>query len=248
MKPDTAATLQSRPFPYADYVRARDALMTALSGSRFYATVTGPSGMGKTCLVRELTATLDRHRYTVVYLSSARLSGLGLVSVLAQRLHLSPRRTYLETVHLLAEALAAQSSHLLLWIDEADLVPPALLQEVRMLAEPDVGCEQLVSVVLSGLPALLSSLDTPGLFPLKRRITRRLVLAGLRRDELDDFLVHRFAAAPHERLTSAVKDELFERTGAAPALLDSVVRRALERAGGDVDQEALRVVLDAAGL
>lgn len=238
MKPD--------PFPYADYVHAKDSLTAALAGPRFYATVTGPSGMGKTSLVRELAAALDRHRYTVVYLSSARLSGLGLVSVLAQKLHLSARRTYLETVHLLAEALATQSNHLLLWIDEADQVPQALLQEVRMLAEPDVGTEQLVSVVLSGLPALLSCLDTPALFPLKRRIARRLSLAGLRRNELDDFLVHRFGAQ-HERLPEAVKDELFERTGAAPALLDSVVRRALERTG-DVDQEAVRVVLDAAGL
>lgn len=247
MKRDAAATAQSRPFPYADYVHARDVLMTALSGPRFYATVTGPSGTGKTCLVRELGATLDRHRYTVVYLSSTRLSGLGLVSVLAHRLHLSARRTYLETVHLLAEALAAQSSHLLLWIDEADQVPQPLLQEVRMLAEPDVGCDQLASIVLSGLPALLSSLDTPALFPLKRRIARRLVLAGLRRDELDDFLAHRFGA-DHERLSQTVRDELFERTGATPALLDSIVRRAFERAGGDVDQEALRVVLDAAAL
>jgi general secretion pathway protein A len=203
--------------------------------------------MGKTCLVRELATTLDRHRYTVVYLSSARLSGLGLVCVLAQKLHLSPRRTHLETVQLLAEALLAQNTHVLLWIDEADHVPQALLQEVRMLAEPDVSSEQLVSVVLSGLPALLACLDTPALFPLKRRIGCRVSLAGLRRDELDDFLVHRFGPQ-HERLLQTVRDELFERTAAVPALLDSVVRRALERSGESIDQEALRVVLDAAGL
>jgi len=247
MRRESTTAAQSRPFPYADYVSARDALTTALAGPRFYATVTGHSGMGKTSLVRELAASLDRHRYTVVYLSSARLSGLGLVTVLAQKLHLSPRRTYLETVSLLAEALAAQSSHLVLWIDEADQVPLALLQETRMLAEPDVGSDQLVSVVLSGLPALLSALDSPALFPLKRRIARRLLLAGLRRDELDGFLLHRFGA-DQARLSQAVRDELFERTGAAPALLDSVVRRALDRGTGDVDQEALRGVLNAAGL
>ena len=182
-----------------------------------------------------------------MYLCSAPLSGLGLVCVLAQKLHLSPRRTYLETVQLLAEALAAQNSHLLLWIDEADQVPQALLQEVRMLAEPDASSEQLISVVLSGLPALLACLDTPALFPLKRRIVRRLSLAGLQRDELDGFLAHRFGPQ-QERLPPTLRDELFERTGAAPALLDSVVRRALECSREGIDQEALRVVLDAAGL
>jgi len=246
MKPEVAP--QSRPFPYADYVHARDTLLGALAGPRFYATLTGASGMGKTCLVRELGATLDRHRYSVVYLSSARLSGLGLVCVLAQKLHLSPRRTYLETVQLLAEALAAHSSHVLLWIDEADQVPEALLQEVRLLAEPDLSAQPLVSVVLSGLPALLACLDTPALFPLKRRIGWRLALAGLRRDELDGFLLHRFGPQ-HERLPHSVRDELFERTAAAPALLDAVVSRALERSSGDqIDPDTLQAVLDAAGL
>lgn len=247
MKAKATVVAQSRPFPYGDYVSARDSLLNALGGARFYATLTGPSGTGKTSLVRELSASLDRHRYSVVYLSSARLSSLGLVCVLAQKLHLSPRRTHLETVHLLAEALAAQSSHVVLWIDEADQVPQALLQEVRMLAEPDVSSQQLLSVVLSGLPPLASCLDTPALFPLKRRIAWRLTLAGLRRDELDEFLVHRFGPE-HERLPQTLRDELFERTAAAPALIDSVLRRALERGRESIDQELLRVVLDAAGL
>ena len=52
MKLETAAVPQSRPFPYHDYVRARETLLSALGGPRFYATLTVPSGMGKTCLVR----------------------------------------------------------------------------------------------------------------------------------------------------------------------------------------------------
>jgi type II secretory pathway predicted ATPase ExeA len=107
---------------------------------------------------------------------------------------------------------------------------------------------QLFSVVLSGLPPLLSLLDAPALFPLKRRIALRWTLAGLRREELDPFLGHRFGSVDAQRVPLAVRDELFERTQATPALLDRVVRQALRTTDGQLDPEQIRVALDLAGL
>lgn len=242
------AVPSSQPFPYADYVQAKNALKQALGGVRFYALVAGPSGMGKTSLLRDIAADLDRHRHHLIYISSSKASLVGIVRCLAQTLHVSPRRSYLETVRVLTDAIHAQTAHLLLWIDEADQVEPETLQEVRMLAECDLGVEPLVSVVLSGLPALLAHLDAPSLFPLKRRITVRCNLAGLRRHELDPFLEHRFGTTDTERLPKAVRDDLFERTRATPALIDSVVRSALERNPGRLDSDDIRSILDVHGL
>lgn len=236
------------PFPYADYIDARQGLRAALAGPSFYALLSGASGMGKTCLLRELCAELDRHRYHVFYVSSSRASLVGVVRFVAQKLHVTPRRSYLETVDVLAAAIAAQTAQLLLWIDEAHEVEPAALQEVRMLAESSLGCTQLFSVVLSGLPPLLSLLDAPALFPLKRRIALRWTLTGLCRDEIDPFLDHRFGAVDAQRVPTAVRDELFERTQATPALLDRVVRHALAISDGQLDPEHIRVALDVAGL
>lgn len=246
--PATCGAASAAPFPYEDFVHARDALSAALKGPRFYATVTGASGMGKTSLLRDLSATLEPHRHSIFYLSSSRLSVIGVANSLAQTLHVTPRRSYLETVHVVTEAIAAQSTHLLLWLDEADQVDAALLQEVRMLAESELATDQLFSVALSGLPPLLARLDTAALFPLKRRITTRLTLAGLRQHELDAFLAHRFGAAQAKRLLAPARSELFERTQATPALIDSVVRHALERTTGDIDPEAIHDALDTAGL
>lgn len=239
---------QPSPFPYADYVEARTGLLAALQGPSFYALVTGASGMGKTCLLRELAVELDRHRHYVLYVSSARASLVGIVRFIAQKLHVSPRRSYLETVDLLSDAIQAQTSHLLLWVDEADQIEPATLQEIRMLAESHLGRTQLFSIVLSGLPQLLAVLDAPALFPLKRRIGPRWTLAGLRRDELAPFLVHRFGTKDTERLPPSIHDELFERTQATPALIDSVARRALGATNGITDPEEIRAALDLSGL
>lgn len=240
----TAVGPSASPFPYNDYVEARQALLRALRQRPFYALVAGASGMGKTCLLRDIAAGLDRHRHHIVYVSSSKASLVGVVRFLAQSLHVSPRRTYLETVQVLTEAIRAQTAHLLLWVDEAHEVDPATLQEVRMVAEADLGAEQILSVVLSGLPSLLALLDTPQLFPLKRRIALRLRLDGLRRSELDPFLEHRFGSADTQRVPEAVRDELFERTQAAPAVIDSILRQAFTASKGKLDPDAIRAILD----
>lgn len=237
------------PFLYADYVKAKEVLQSALCGPRFYALVCGASGMGKTSLLRDISANLDRHRHQVVYVSCAKASVVSIVRYLAVLLHVTPRRSYLETAHVLNEAIQAQTAHLLLWVDEADQVEPHALGQVRMLAESELGCEQLMSVVLSGLPVIGSQLDVPSLFPLKRRIAYRLTLAGLRRDELQPFLQHRFGPAEAERIPGGVHDELFERTQATPALLDNTVRQALKSSQQTpLDSELVRAALDIAGL
>lgn len=246
--PSPAATANPSPFPYADFVAATGALQRALRDARFYGLVTGASGMGKTSLLRQIAADLDRHRHHLVYISSSKASLVGVLRCLAQSLHVGPRRSYLETVRILAEAIRAQSAHLLLWIDEADQVDAETLQEVRMLAESDLGAEPLLSVIFSGLPPLLARLDAPGLFALKRRITVRCQLTGLRRDELDPFLDHRFGPEDALRVPDSVRPDLFERTRATPALIDHIVRLALDRHPGSLDSEDLRATLDLHGL
>ena len=237
------------PFPYADYVRARQTLLKSLkSGPHFYALLSGLSGMGKTSLLRDIQDELERHRYQIVYISSSNASAVGIVRLFVQRLHVSPRLSYLETVQVLSEAIRAQPAQVLLWIDEADQADRSTLQEVRMLVESDLGSEPLATVVLSGLPALLALVDAPALFPLKRRISLRCSLCGLVRDELDLFLEHRFGATDAQRVPASVRDELFERTQATPALIDQVIRHALAVHSGRLDAEDVRATLDSHGL
>jgi type II secretory pathway predicted ATPase ExeA len=203
--------------------------------------------MGKTCLFRELEAQLDRRRHHAVYLASSRASVTGIVRLLARHLHLRPRRSYLETLSALTQTLAVHSARIVLWLDEAEQLDLATLERLRTLVEADPAAPSF-SVVLSGGPELASRLDSPRLLALARRITPRCTLAGLRRDELDGFLVHRFGVGASKRLPASIHDELFERTSATPALLDRVVRRALARHQGAIDDDEVRASLDQAGL
>lgn len=236
------------PFAYGDYKKALVGLGRAFAGPGFYALVTGSTGMGKTCLFRETSAQLDRHRHQMLYLSSSKASLVGIVRFVAQKLHVTPKRSYLETVDTLAEAVLAQAAHMILWVDEADQLDSAILQEIRILSEFSPAAAQLFSVVLSGLPPLLATLDAPALFPLKRRISLGFSLSGLCRNELEPFLLHRFGSGDFNRLPKAALDDLFERTQATPAIIDKVARRVLAETQEPIDPEQLRATLDAFGM
>jgi type II secretory pathway predicted ATPase ExeA len=245
----TDAPPQAGTFPYRDYIAARDALATAIKKGPFYAEVIAQSGMGKTCLPRDLAAVLDRHRYNILYLSAPNASILGISRYFAQTCHVTPKRSCLETGKVLADALKSQAAHQVVWLDEADQLCKDTLSQIRVLAECDLDMPQLFSIVFSGLPDFHALLASHTLFPLRRRITVKLQIPGLCRDELDPFLLHRFGSHDEKRIPHGLRDELFERVLATPALLDRVVRHALALAKNEqiADQE-LREALDVAGL
>jgi len=237
------------PFPYADYLQALDAVHKVFAGPCTYLAILGPSGMGKTSLARELVTRLDGSRNTLLYLSSSRISAMGVVRCVAHKMHIWPKRNYLETVQLVSQALSRDPGHVMLWIDEADQADPDTLQEVRMIAESELKDTPLLSVVLSGLPALAANLDCAALFPLKRRIARHYLLAGLKRHELDPFLQHRFGDDAVQRIPNAFRDELFERAQAAPAVIDKIISQALaQKSAGPIDPEVCHAILDTNGL
>jgi type II secretory pathway predicted ATPase ExeA len=234
------------PFPYRDWTCAKDALERELRRGTFYGLVTGASGTGKTSLCHAVAASLDDARAQLLYLSASRVSLLSVVRYFAQVLRVVPRRSSVETTKALVDVIKERSVRPVLWIDEADHLPIATLTELRSLVEFEPAPQPLLSLILSGPPELRSTLETPALFPLKRRLLVRAILDGLRRDELDAFLRHRFGDA-HRRVAASLRDELFERTRGAPALVDRVITQALARTTKPLGDSELREALDAAG-
>jgi general secretion pathway protein A len=236
------------PFPYSDYVRAKAALLEALTGPPFYALLTGVSGTGKSALLRDVVESLDRQRYVTIYLSSTRASMANIVRFLARSLKVATRRSSLETIDEVAKAIRlARGTRHVVYVDEADRLSAETLQEFRVIAECELQDEPLFSVVLSGLPSLADQIDAPIAFPLKRRIGLRCVLRGLCREELVPFLEHRFGADAR-RVPPGAHDDLFERTQATPGLLDKVVRHTLARSNSRLEVDDFHAALDHAGL
>jgi len=231
------------PFPYRDYVVAQESLKSALAEGPVYLELTGRSGTGKSSLARELIDGLDRHHFQVVYLSSSGTSLTNVARFIARTVRVPPRRTHLETVQSLLDVVSTQPARLVIFVDEADRVSARALYEFRVLSECERPGQQSFSVVLSGLPQLRDIINSPDLFPLRRRLAVRATLCGLTRDELLPFLHHRFGTDA-DRVPVESHDALFERTRAIPGVIDQVVRHALRARPGELYVDDIDASLD----
>jgi len=98
-----------------------------------------------------------------------------------------------------------------LLVDEAQEMPPAVLNELRLLASTRFDSRIILGVVLAGDGRLIERLAQPELLPLGSRIRSRLTLEPLPREELLAQLKHWLTAAGNASLlTPQLMDTLCE--------------------------------------
>jgi len=235
------------PFPFADFVRAKDNLLQALAEhGETYAMLTGETGTGKTALLRELRGQLDRTRHRVLYFSEAKkLGAAGLVKVVGECLRVRISMCHSVSFDRLLRAISDETQTIQLWLDEAQDLPAETLAEVRALAESDLDGARRVQVLFVGLPRLRAELQShPYLW---RRIVVREEITGLVFEEVQDFLDHHCPAGQSKRLCDQGLTALFERAGGVPGLLLPMYRAILARAGsgkGKIEPELVDGTLD----
>lgn len=229
---------RDRVLAYADFARAQAALARAVAlPAPFYGLLLGPSGTGKTLLLRLLEASLDRHRVQHLYLiAQARFTPIALARLLAQALHVPARRTHAETAKALGQLLRSRLplQRLVVSIDEAQRLSDETLEEVRVLAESELDVKHpLFSVILAGPPSLRERFDAHDLFALKRRLSLRLELTGLTKDECRPFLECRLGAPRAVRFRDDALALVFERGRGIPALVEQCASVVLLGQDGD---------------
>jgi len=105
--------------------------------SRGFGLVTGEVGSGKSTAVRALAATLDAARNPVLYVSQSGLTPRNLYRDIGPQLGLDPGFLTAEARRQVAQALwdahAAHDRRPLIVIDEAHLLSPAMLEEIRFM-------------------------------------------------------------------------------------------------------------------
>jgi type II secretory pathway predicted ATPase ExeA len=215
---------------YSDFDAAKEKLLTAIHRGPFYGLLVGESGTGKSSLLRRVAAICDRHRYNMLYLSGSQTTKSGLGRYLVDVLNLARRRSHAETLRALIQILRESPARLILLMDEAHQLPESTLQEARLLAESDLEPTALFSVVFAGTLDLKTKLDAAALFPLKRRISLRLELTGLKKDEVRPFVLARVDGG--ERLCEDLVAAIFERARGIPALIEDLATTCLHSVPG----------------
>ena len=237
--------LDERPFeltpnPRFLYMTAphREALTTleyGLSGRTGIAVLIGEAGTGKTTLVHAALHSQSARQSLAVYLNNPSLTRDEFVEFLAAGFGLSAEagRSKTRCLYELTEVLARrhQARHMsALVIDEAQGLPDALLEEIRLLANIESASEKLLSIILAGQPELADRLNQSSLRQLKQRVGLRCALRPLRHDETVAYIAARIAVAggKTERVfTRDAIDTVHECTGGIPRTISVICDNAL---------------------
>lgn len=212
-------SISSDLFISEEFKNAFHTLKSGILSDSSFILISGPSGTGKTTLLRSLSRELDKTRYQIFYLAYGQMRPAAFTRVLASHLHLPHRVSSMETGQMIIQALKNQPYRLLLMLDEAHHFSDALFLEIWLLAESQLDHKPLFSVCFSGLPELKERLLTPRLIPLWRRFSPKILLQGLIREEVKPYLEFCFPKKTMDRLSDEALSILFEQSKGIPGIL-----------------------------
>lgn len=194
--------------------------------------ITGDVGCGKTMLAHALVTKLADGPHAVTVLSTPRLTPVQLLGALSGLLGMEkPPRAKHALVTALGEQLAALHAagrRPVLLVDEAQLVPAALLEEIRLLTNYEGPTEKHLHIVLLGQPELR---DRVARAPqIDQRVSLRYHIDPLDADEVADYVRHRLHVAGANG--KPIFDDgacamLAERSAGVPRLVNNLATQAL---------------------
>jgi len=195
--------------------------------------LTGEIGTGKTTLCRFFLNQITKDVKTAFILNPSFSQTQLLEAVVRDFGILAKSRSRISLIWELNKFLLNQSErghNVVLIIDEAQNLKPALLEQIRMLSNLETEKDKLLQVMLVGQPELNQILDLHDLRQLRQRVMVRYHISPLDRDEIKDYINHRLKiAGPNGRLV--FKDEAVDKiskfSSGTPRLINMICDRAL---------------------
>jgi general secretion pathway protein A len=217
-------------------------LRQAIRRREGFIVLAGDIGTGKTTLCRALLEQLDQTTFTSLVLNPFLsveellrevLLDFGVASrdaVRSGRLMSASKHELISTLQEFLLSLIAIGGSGVLIVDEAQHLTPAVLEQIRVISNLETNQSTLLQVVLVGQLNLLNVLRDAEMRQLDQRISLRVLLQPLARDEVDAYVSHRLSVATGARTPTfapAALDRVYAYSGGVPRVINLLCDRAL---------------------
>lgn len=194
-----------------------EALLYAVTSGEGILKVVGEVGSGKTMLCRMLEERLP-DSVEVVYLANPNLSAHEILYAIAFELklpvdHATQRLVLMQHLQEYLLRQHAINRSVLVIIEEAQSMPLATLEEVRLFSNLETHQHKLMQIVLFGQPELDRNLQDKSIRQLRERITHSFDLRPLNAEEVSDYIRFRLQAAgcPAPQVFSSAAEKLIAK-------------------------------------
>ncbi len=213
---------------------ALDVLLYGVRERKGFIAITGEVGAGKTTLCRTLLNSLDSATTKTALILNPSMSDEQILLAICQEFRLGPayvtKKDLYDCINAFLLRELAANHNVVLIVDEAQNLQPAVLEQIRLLSNLETEKEKLLQIVLTGQPELARLLDRGDLRQLKQRIALRHHVAPLAFDEVGEYISHRWQVAggdarlewPHEALMF-----IYAYSRGVPRLINIVCDKAL---------------------
>ena len=214
--------------------RTQEALnrLQQLLVTREVGVVAGEAGCGKSTLLDVFLNKVSNTRYRVIHIPIPQTRPRELYRSIAAALGVNTSwfgADALKVVDLLTYSYLESNRPNLLLIDEAHILTPTCLNELRLLTNATGKNEAVVTLVLLGQPVLSTTLKLPVLIPLAQRIGAWITLGGLNEEETCRYINWQVqtAGGQTEIFPPATQKAIFRRSQGIPRMINRLALESL---------------------
>lgn len=220
-------------FESAKHTEALSTLLYAIEERKGFVVITGDIGSGKTTVCRTLLNKLNGRTQTAL-VTNTHIGGKDLLTTVLEDLEVefipgSKSKLLSQLNAYLIEQLK-NDNNVVLIIDEAQNLKPAVLEEVRMLSNLETEEEKLIQIVFLGQPELKKKLALPKLEQLRQRIAIFYNLTPLSEADTKKYIAHRLEIASgsnRQYFTDEAINIIYQYSKGVPRLINQICDSAL---------------------
>jgi type II secretory pathway predicted ATPase ExeA len=199
-----------------------------LLNRRGLALITGEVGCGKSTAMRAFAHTLEKTQVDWVYINDPTVGTKGLFNNIAQQLKLGTHHFKWQLMTSLKAAIEKNfhdyRKTTLITIDEAQMLTPQQLEELRMFTNFNIDSESPITLVLLAQPEFTKLISLKALEAFRQRLLLRYHLVGLSQSETHDYVKHHLEVAGRQDalFTDDVITEIYQQAKGLPRIINSL--------------------------